>query len=229
MAGAAGAPIGSLTMPSVGPVSVVVPCYNNSIYVSEAISSILAQSVPPAEIIVVDDGSTDDSLSRIARFGGAVTLLRQANRGAAGARNAGVAATSQPFIAFLDADDAWPENRLAAMLALLAGTGADLVFGLVRQCLGVVGPNAPLHGDVMPGRLAGSVVVQRRFFDRVGPFDEGLRSAEMIDWLSRAQALGMVEGSVPDVVCQSARKRDPFWGEIGVEKGPPSDAGMMAA
>ena len=187
-------------LPAPAGVSVIVPCYNDAAHIGETIASLLAQSLKPAEIIVVDDGSSDDSVLRVAAFGPAIRQLCQPNRGAAAARNAGVAAATQPLIAFLDGDDAWPETSLAVRHALLLQTGADLVFGAVRQCFGAAGPDAPSPGPAMAGRLAGSLLMTRALFDRVGPLDEGLKSAETIDWLSRAKACGMVEAQVPEVV-----------------------------
>lgn len=187
-------------MTAAAALSVVVPCYNNAAFVAEAIASIIAQSVPPAQVIVVDDGSTDASAAQVARFAPAVTLLRQPNRGAAAARNTGVAAAIHPLVAFLDADDAWPHDRLAVMLAAQAAANADLVFGAVRQCLGSVGPAAPPHGAAIPGRLPGSMLLKRCLFTTIGAFDESLRSAEMIDWVARATAFGITQASVPDIV-----------------------------
>lgn len=181
-------------------VSVVMPCHNDEAHVGEALASLLSQTTPPHEIIVVDDGSTDASADKVAAFGARVVLIRQPNRGVAAARNRGVAAARGKILAFLDADDAWPETSLARRLACLEQTGADMVHGLVRQCIGGVGPHTPSPAPAMAGRLAGALLMRRALFDRVGPFDEALGSAETIDWLSRAQAAGAVEAAVPDVV-----------------------------
>jgi glycosyltransferase involved in cell wall biosynthesis len=181
-------------------VSVIVPCHNNEQHIAEALSSLRGQTRPPDEIIVVDDGSTDASTDRVAAFGAAVTLLRQPNRGVASARNAGVQAARGDFIAFLDGDDAWPCDSLALRLARLRETGAEMVHGVVRQCLVSVGADARSPGPAMPGRLAGALLLNRALFERVGLFDESLSSAETIDWLSRAQAAGVMEAAVPEVV-----------------------------
>src|SRR6185503_15656269 len=101
-------------------VSVVVPTHNGERYIAEAIDSILAQTVPPAEIIVVDDGSIDEG-PRIARsYDAPVSVLHQANAGAAAARNTGIAAATQPYLAFLDHDDLWTPRKLELQLAALA-------------------------------------------------------------------------------------------------------------
>jgi glycosyltransferase involved in cell wall biosynthesis len=181
-------------------ISVVMPCHNNAAHITEAIASVRAQTVAPAQIIVVDDGSTDTSLAALAVFGDALHLIRQPNRGAAAARNRGVAAATGSLIAFLDADDVWPADSLARRLALLTASGADMVFGAVRQCLGSAGPEAPSPISVQPGRLAGAMLIRRDAFARVGPFDESLRTAETIDWVARAQEAGLHEAACAAIV-----------------------------
>lgn len=88
--------------------SVVITCHNKERYVAQAIESALMQSLRPAEIIVVDDGSTDDSYWRIREYAYAVTVMSVTQRGMAAARNAGIMASSMPWIVHLDADD-WLE------------------------------------------------------------------------------------------------------------------------
>ncbi|WP_416909222.1 MAG: glycosyltransferase family 2 protein [Polymorphobacter sp.] len=181
-------------------VSVVVPCHNDARHIAAAITSVLTQTHAPSEVIVVDDGSTDESAAIIASFGPRVRLLSQANKGAAAARNAGVRAAQGALIAFLDGDDIWPENSLAARLNVLTATGADLVFGQVRQCRGDAGPQAPGLGPDLPGRLAGAMLIRRTVFDRVGPFDERLATAETIDWVARAADAGIKEAGCDALV-----------------------------
>src|SRR5437588_13065345 len=86
-------------------ISVVIPTYNYGQYIDAAIQSALAQSLPPDEIIVVDDGSTDDTESIVSRFNGKVKLVRQHNLGPSAARNAGAALAQGDYVAFCDADD----------------------------------------------------------------------------------------------------------------------------
>lgn len=174
-------------------VSVILPCFNAEAFVADAIASVAAQTRPPDEIIVVDDGSTDASLRAIKGAGQRVRILEQANRGVAAARNAGIAASSGDVLAFLDADDAWPPDSLELRLAEMERTGADLVAGRVRQCADGVGLNVPSAGVELVGRLAGAILIRRSAFARVGDFDERLRSAETIDWIARAREVGLRE------------------------------------
>ena len=101
-------------------VSVIVPTFNRAPLIGETIDSILAQSVAPAEVIVVDDGSTDDTAAALARFGPRVRYHRIENSGPSAARNAGVAIATGAWIAFCDSDDLWRPNKLERQLRLHA-------------------------------------------------------------------------------------------------------------
>ncbi|MFK8250876.1 glycosyltransferase family 2 protein [Ancylobacter terrae] len=169
-------------------VSVVIPCYNAASFLAETLESVLAQSLRPDEVIVVDDGSTDGSAEVAGGFPALVRLVRQENSGVAVARNRGVAASRGDVIAFIDADDVWPVDSIAARMALMEVHGADMAFGAVQNCRGTAGPSAPALGPPHPGRLAGSTLISRAFMDLVGAYDESLRSSEMIDWVTRAMA-----------------------------------------
>ena len=93
-------------------VSVVIPTYNSGPLLVEAVSSVLAQTAPPDEVIVVDDGSTDDTADRMAAFGPRVKFIRKENGGVSTARNRGMAEATGDWIAFLDADDVWHPRKL---------------------------------------------------------------------------------------------------------------------
>jgi hypothetical protein len=103
-------------------ITVVIPCYNRSALLRRAIDSALAQNVPAAEIIVVDDGSTDDSPAVCASYGQRIAYVRQKNAGASAARNTGVNRAKNPWIAFLDSDDYWTPTHLEKMAGAIAET-----------------------------------------------------------------------------------------------------------
>ncbi len=106
-------------------VSVVIASYNCGAYLPAAVASLLAQTWPPAEVIVVDDGSTDDTPAVAARLGDTLTYIRQANAGVSAARNRGLDAATGEFIAVLDADDLCAPDRLEKQVnALLAAPDA---------------------------------------------------------------------------------------------------------
>ena len=108
-------------------VSVVIPCYNAAAFLGEAIASALAQTVPPAEIIVVDDGSADRSAEIAAGYGPSVRVVRQTNEGGSAARNRGLAEARSEYVQFLDADDRLAATKFAAQLPALVDGSADLV------------------------------------------------------------------------------------------------------
>ena len=100
-------------------VSVVIPVYNGAGHVGRAIESVLKQKRPADEIIVVDDGSTDDTADEIGKFGEKVRYIHQENGGVSSARNAGINAATSEWIAFLDSDDEWLDSYLEKQIALL--------------------------------------------------------------------------------------------------------------
>jgi len=99
-------------MPGDPSISVVIPCYNGARFLAETLRTVFSQTRPPEEILVVDDGSTDDSAAVAERFGSPVRVLRQANRGESAARNRGIEESRGEWIAFLDADDVWAPKKL---------------------------------------------------------------------------------------------------------------------
>lgn len=183
-------------------VSVIVPLYNTRAYIDQAIDSILAQTRPADEVVVVDDGSTDGGPDLLARYGSAVRVIRQAHAGGPTTLNRGIAETTGEAIAFLDGDDLWAKRKLEQQVpALLAAPEIDGVFGFVQQ-FGDAGeaekrniPSEPQRGVSRIGLL-----IRRSAFDRFGPFDETLQIAEFFPWYSRAIALGLNVKMLPDVV-----------------------------
>lgn len=107
-------------------ISVVIPTFNRAASLGQAIDSVLAQSRPADEIIVVDDGSSDGTAALLAGYGSALRVIRQDNRGVSAARNAGVAAACGDWVAFLDSDDLWYPQRLAVLARDIAGSDAGV-------------------------------------------------------------------------------------------------------
>lgn len=117
-------------------ITAIIPAYNAGGHIARSLDSVLKQTLPADEIIVVDDGSSDDTAQVVRSFGDKVTLLQQANAGVSRARNAGIRAAAGDWIAFLDADDEWLPERLASQVALLK-RNPDLVWvtGNYLECL----------------------------------------------------------------------------------------------
>jgi glycosyltransferase involved in cell wall biosynthesis len=109
-------------------VSVIIPNYNREVLIAATINNLLAQTQPPQEIIVVDDGSTDGSIAVIRSFGARIKLIQQANQGPGAARNAGLALATGDYIQFQDSDDLLSLNKLEAQTKRLEETGADIAF-----------------------------------------------------------------------------------------------------
>lgn len=114
-------------------VSVVIPCYNGAIYLDEAIESVLAQEYDPLELIVVDDGSTDESGAVASQYR-EVRLISMPHSGVGATLNVGVRHALGELLAFLDADDRWLPDKLALQVPVLEGDpDVDMVFGHMRQ------------------------------------------------------------------------------------------------
>ena len=179
-------------------VSVVIPVFNGERYLASAIASVRAQTHPAAEVIVVNDGSTDGSLEAAraaAREWPLLQVISQPNGGPSAARNTGTARATGDFITFLDCDDEMLPDRIGAQLAYLdEHSEADLIMGteLVDVHDGVEEPDwLQLHRPGVPDPYMLSMMVRRAAFDRVGPFDPDRRLAEDVNWLFRARAAGV--------------------------------------
>ena len=177
-------------------VSVVIPVYNGEKYLSEAIESVLRQTVAPAEIIVVDDGSTDGTEQVAKKYASAIRYISQPNRGSGAARNAGTSQSIGDFLAFLDADDVWIENKLELQLkAHEKDPALDMIFGHAQQfgSLNAAGP-------AMPGVIPSALLVRKEAFHRAGPFLETLRLADFPHWYLQARDAGLREKILEEIV-----------------------------
>ncbi len=178
-------------------ISTIIPLYNAGKYLEEAIKSVLSQQRPPEEIIIVDDGSTDNSLEIARKFGDAIRVICQEHLGAGAARNSGVKASRGNYIAFLDADDLWLPQKLKTQMDYLeAHPETDMVFGNVHQFISPeLGPEhqrrIKKELERMAGYVAGSMLIKKQKFTEAGFFNENLELGEFIDWFSRAKDLGL--------------------------------------
>ncbi len=184
-------------------IDVIISAYNASAFIERALESVLQQTLTPASIIVVDDGSVDDTAELVRRFAKAhleqkIVLVSQPNKGIAGARNAGLKVATSEFVALLDADDLWEPEKLERQAALFMCNGADRL-GLVHCDYRLidengnamstgshVGPRLRGHirkelrrGNLISGS-ASAVLIRSRVLKEVGLFDETLICCE--DW-----------------------------------------------
>ena len=182
------------------PYSVVIPAYNASETLAEALDSVLCQSVKPAEIIVVDDGSSDDTAAIAAGFGRRVQVVSQDNSGPGKATSNGFHHASSPLIATLDADDIWLENKLELQLEILTRQQEiSLVFCKQRQFRHGRGDDGT--GEVRPGLNRSGILVRRQVFDAVGDFrDQHGNIGDCIDWVARARDAGFQFAEIDQVL-----------------------------
>lgn len=185
-------------------VSVVVPAYQAESFIRECIESVLGQSMADLELVIVDDGSEDDTAAIVRRFDDPrLELIEQSNRGANAARNVGLARTTAPFIAFLDADDTWDPSKLDRQLEVITEDPDVVAVGAFMRYLSsrgrvlgttgyIVGPAEERlisHGRLVPFTLS-STLFRTHAVREVGGFDERLPAAQDLDLLARIIPLG---------------------------------------
>ena len=189
-------------------VSVIIPVFNYERYLAEAIESVLSQTYQHLEVIVVDDGSTDQSGEVARGFADrGIRYCHQVHAGIGPARNRGVELAQGDFLAFLDADDRWPEEKLERQLqAFESDSTLEMCFGQAVQLqngpgweAGVKDPKPPVAGMV-PGMVPGTMLIKREAFLRVGKFPGGLKVGEFIDWYARAVELQIRSLVLPDLL-----------------------------
>jgi glycosyltransferase involved in cell wall biosynthesis len=184
-------------------ISVVLPTYNRSELIREAVESALSQTRAPSEVVVVDDGSEDDTVAGLETYSDRISVLRQANAGVSAARNRGIRESRSEWIAFLDSDDLWNEEHLARLIDILerhpqlqwACSNAQLETKRGDPCEPFNGADtlrrARCGNGVIEDFLAAAAVgvqfitsefiVRRDLLQTLGGFDEGLRHGEDLD------------------------------------------------
>ena len=186
-------------------VSVIIPVYNGARFLHAALESVFAQTYRPFEVIVVDDGSVDDS-GIIAQSFPEVRYIHQANQGVAAARNNGIEAARGEFYAFLDQDDLWKPEKLERQIDYLQ-SHPEIGYTLTQQQF-FLEPGAALPpwfrkdllAAVHTGWVLGTLVVRRTIFERVGNFATGYSAANDSDWFFRAKAAEIPMAVVPELL-----------------------------
>jgi glycosyltransferase involved in cell wall biosynthesis len=188
-------------------VSVIIPVFNYDRYLGDAIESVLGQTHQNLDVIVVDDGSTDRSGEVAKSFAAkGVRYSPQEHTGIGETRNRGVELARGDYLAFLDADDRWPDEKLERQLQAFDNDPAlEMVFGQAVQL-----QNGPeweagvkdkkvAAGSLVPGMVAGTMLIKRDAFFRVGKFPGGLKVGEFVDWYARAVELQVRSLVLPDL------------------------------
>lgn len=179
-------------------VSVVIPTWNRAVYLETALASALSQTLRDREILVVDDGSTDDTPRVLERHAGAIRVVLQEHRGVAAARNRGIAEARGEWVAYLDSDDTWEPQALERLIAAAEAHPDAGLITMRAQAMSADGTlSGRTYGKHSPGPwftteslLTGdgggvlTPMVRRDLYLELGGFDENLRSAEDVDmWL----------------------------------------------
>lgn len=192
-------------MPSV---SVIIPTYNAALFLPEALSSVRGQTRPPTEIIVVDDGSTDNTQELKALKVPDTRYIYQENTGAAAARNRGAALAAGDYLAFLDADDLWVPGKLAWQIEVLKKSPQiDMVFGHIEHFISSeLEPETASRIHCPEGAAAGylpsTFIIRRESWIKVGELDTSWEVGEFIHWYMRAQDLGLRSHLLPQTVAK---------------------------
>ena len=174
-------------------VSVIIPTYNCARYLTEAIDSVLSQTFKDFEVLVIDDGSTDDTGAVVSRYGAPVRYVRQENSGVAVARNRGIEESRGRYVAFLDADDTWFPCKLEQQLdAFDKNTGCRVCYSAFTVVDSTLVPlyinrsdrrGSALEDLLLRGNVVGSictVLAERSLFSAIGGFDTTL--SQCADW-----------------------------------------------
>lgn len=203
-------------------VDVVIPVHNGAAFIAACLESVFAQTVRPKRVVVVDDGSTDDTVAVVEstrrRHPELILHRLERNRGASAARNAGLRLSDSPLVAFLDADDIWRPEKLEAQLSVFhndderVGVVHSAYFLIDEHSVPIVGEfvhEPELRGDVLNAILfddyvlsgsASSVLVKREVLERAGGFDEALYHAEDWDLWARLAAISHIDFTPKPVV-----------------------------
>ena len=193
-------------MNETGLLSVIIPAYNAARYLADAIESIFAQGYHPLELIVVNDGSSDNTAEVAQSFGSAIQYIHQPNGGIALALNRGLDAAQGEWLAFCAADDRWAEKRLETQFAAFAANPKpDLVFGHVQNFFSpeisdMITRRYHCPPDPLPGFSLAAMLLRRNTFERVGTFNTEFKIGEFVDWYARAMDLELTSVLLPDIV-----------------------------
>jgi glycosyltransferase involved in cell wall biosynthesis len=196
-------------------VSAIIPVFNRQKYIAEAIDSVLAQTYDAIEIIVVDDGSSDDSAVIVKNYNSPhIRYHYQKNQGISAARNKGVELAIGEFYAFLDSDDLWMPTKIERQLdAFRSNIELDLVFSKVSQ-FQEPGTSAKIKFDpnIQMGIIPSSMIIKADSFKQVGGFSIRWRVVEFLDWYARVLEVGLTS----QVINEPLTKRRIHDSNIGI-------------
>jgi glycosyltransferase involved in cell wall biosynthesis len=194
-------------------VSVIIPTYNRAHCIGEAVETVRAQAYCPVEIIVVDDGSTDETRDVLRQYAPDIQYIYQQNAGPPCARNRGLDSATGDVIAFLDSDDLWPADKIKHQISILnSDPAADIVLGCLRYCEFTTGVTHDHElrflSEPQLAYNLGAAMIRKSVFDRVGNFDPQLRFSDDWDWFVRAIEMDCHFAKTPKVTLYNRRHAD---------------------
>ena len=182
-------------------ISIIIPTYNQAEYLQEAIESVLNQTYKNIEIIIIDDGSTDNTLKVVNSFNdNKIIFIQQRNKGASSARNTGIKEANGEYIAFLDSDDLWLKDKLRKQIDFMRENPEVGLLG--TGCFQMIDTNKMIYKKIFPHKneilqknliqynpfIQSSVIVRKDVFNDIGLYDEKFKESEDYDlWLRIAQ------------------------------------------
>lgn len=187
-------------------ISVIIAVYNGEKYIKEAIDSLLAQTYPSLEIIVIDDGSQDGTEKIVKGYGEALRYFFQPNQGQPVAMNLGLSLARGKYVTFLDADDIYTPTKLALQIEFLEkNPHLNHVFGHIEHFLSPDIPAEEKHKWKCPQKIqptfsAATGLFEKALFDEVGGFNPEQRIGNFIEWYIRAKKKGLTEAIIPEKV-----------------------------
>jgi len=185
-------------------IDIIIPVYNGAAFIGEAIASIQAQTFKNFKVMIVDDGSNDDTVEivlNLAKTDRSISLIKQEHRGVQAALNKGISGSIAQYIAFLDADDLWHPRKLEKQLAYITTNKTEFCFCLMQEfedksTLSEITKHKARTGP-MKGFHKSAFLANRKVFDKYGLFDETVGIGDFVEWYSRVirtqNSVGMIE------------------------------------
>jgi glycosyltransferase involved in cell wall biosynthesis len=202
--------------------SAIIPAFNTEAYIGDAIQSIRAQSIPPREIIVVDDGSTDRTVDVVRSAGSDIRLIRQENGGSGAAMTAAIQAVATGLIAGLDSDDIWLPQKMERQLQIMRET-PDIAACFARMRQFQHGFDDDPNGPVTDAWHRSTMVIRTKVALGAGPVIG--RIGELVDWLARVREQGHRMHMIPELL--ALRRSRP--GSLTYARDAARDSGYLAA
>ncbi|OYU93651.1 MAG: hypothetical protein CFE21_19665 [Bacteroidetes bacterium B1(2017)] len=188
------------------PIGVIISVFNAEKYLSESLDSVLNQSMPAKEIIVINDGSKDHSIDILKRYGKKIKLIDRENKGVPYSVNEGISLVKQPWISFNDGDDIWAPNKLELQYNyLLDHKDLRILFGMMRQ---FISPElsetdkASIYVPVNPEKafIRPAMLVHQSVFAKHGLFNPSLKAGDFIEWFQRIKEKDVKFDFIDEVV-----------------------------